>query len=185
MAQFYDLTGAMPAAMTDSKLPDAQSGYEKGYTLALAAQAGANLIYESAGMHASLLGFCMESLVIDNDMIGGVLRTVRGIDVAEESLSVATIRDVCIDGPGHFLGHAQTLELMETEYVYPEVGDRTSPKEWIEQGSTDIVQRATARTREILSRHYPVHIDPALDATIRERFAIKLPTDAMRPGERG
>ena len=185
MAQFYDLTGAMPAAMTDSKLPDAQSGYEKGYTLALAAQAGANLIYESAGMHASLLGFCMESLVIDNDMIGGVLRTVRGIDVAEENLSVATIRDVCIDGPGHFLGHGQTLELMETEYVYPKVGDRTSPKEWIEQGSSDIVQRATARTREILSRHYPVHIDPALDAAIRERFAIKLPTDAMRPGERG
>ena len=185
MAQFYDLTGAMPAAMTDSKLPDAQSGYEKGYTLALAAQAGANLIYESAGMHASLLGFCMESLVIDNDMIGGILRTVRGIDVAEENLSVATIRDVCIDGPGHFLGHGQTLELMETEYVYPKVGDRTSPKEWIEQGSTDIVQRAKARTREILSRHYPVHIDPALDAAIRERFAIKLPTDAMRPGERG
>ncbi len=185
MAQFYDLTGAMPAAMTDSKLPDAQSGYEKGYTLALAAQAGANLIYESAGMHASLLGFCMESLVIDNDMIGGVLRTVRGIDVAEENLSVATIRDVCIDGPEHFLGHGQTLELMETEYVYPKVGDRTSPKEWIEQGSSDLVQRAKARTREILSRHYPVHIDPALDAAIRERFAIKLPTDAMRPGERG
>ncbi len=185
MAHFYDLTGAMPAAMTDSKLPDAQSGYEKGYTLALLAQAGANLIYESAGMHASLLGFCMESLVIDNDMIGGVLRTVRGIDVAEESLSVATIRDVCIDGPEHFLGHGQTLQLMETEYVYPDIGDRTSPKEWIEQGSTDIVQRATARTREILSRHYPAHIDPALDAAIRERFAIKLPTDAMRPGERG
>jgi trimethylamine--corrinoid protein Co-methyltransferase len=183
MANYYDLTGGMPAAMTDSKLPDAQSGYEKGYTLVLAAQAGANLIYEAAGMHASLLGFCMESLVIDNDMIGGVLRTVRGIDVAEASLSVATIRDVCIDGPGHFLGHGQTLELMETEYVYPEVGDRTSPKEWIEQGSTDIVQRATARTREILSRHYPVHIDPALDAAIRERFAIKLPTDAMRPGD--
>ena len=185
MAHFYDLTGAMPAAMTESKLPDAQSGYEKGYTLALAAQAGANLIYEAAGMHASLLGFCMESLVIDNDMIGGVLRSVRGIDEAEDSLSVATIRDVCIDGPGHFLGHGQTLELMESEYVYPEVGDRTSPKEWIEQGSTDIVQRAAARTREILSRHYPVHIDPALDATIRERFAIKLPTDAMRPGDGG
>ncbi len=71
---------------------------------------------------------------------------------------------------------------MESEYVYPEVGDRTSPKEWIEQGSTDIIQRAAARTREILSRHYPVHIDPALDATIRERFAIKLPAHAMRPG---
>jgi trimethylamine--corrinoid protein Co-methyltransferase len=28
------------------------------------------MIYESAGMHASLLGFSLESLVIDNDIIG-------------------------------------------------------------------------------------------------------------------
>lgn len=182
MAHFYDLPGSMAAAMTDSKLPDAQSGYEKGYTLALAAQAGANLIYEAAGMHGSLLGCCMESLVIDNDMIGGVLRTVRGIDGGEDSLSVDAIRDVCIGGPGHYLGHDQTLALMQSEYVYPEVGDRTSPKEWLEQGATDITQRAAARARQILSRHYPVHIDPALDAVLRERFAIKLPSEIMAAG---
>jgi len=182
MAHFYDLSGAISAAMTDSKLPDAQSGYEKGYTLALAAQAGTNLIYEAAGMQASLLGFCMESLVIDNDMIGSVLRTVRGIDGGDDGLSVATIRDVCIGGAGHYLGHEQTLKLMQSEYVYPEVGDRTSPKEWLEQGATDITQRAAVRSREILSRHYPAHIDPALDAALRQRFAIKLPTEIMAPG---
>ena len=105
MAQFYDLTGGAPAGMTDSKLPDAQAGYEKGYNHALAANAGLNLMYESAGMHASLLGACFESLVIDNDSIGAVLRTVRGIEVTEDSLSVEAIRQVCIEGPGHFLGH--------------------------------------------------------------------------------
>jgi trimethylamine--corrinoid protein Co-methyltransferase len=30
---------------------------------------GINLLYEAAGMHASLLGFCLESLLIDNDML--------------------------------------------------------------------------------------------------------------------
>ncbi len=181
MAQFYDLPGAVPAGMTDSKVPDAQSGFEKGYTVALAAQAGANLIYESAGMHASLLGFCLESCVIDNDMLGSIMRTVRGIEVTDENLSVEAVREVCTEGPGHFLGHDQTLALMATEYVYPEIGDRSSPKEWIEMGSTNVVQRARARTTEILDSHYPRHIDADLDAKIRREFPIRLPLGNMSP----
>jgi trimethylamine--corrinoid protein Co-methyltransferase len=182
MAHFYDLPAGMPAGMTDSKYPDAQSGYEKGYTNALAGLAGVNLVYESAGMHASLLGCSFESYVIDNDMLGGVMRTVRGIDVTEDSLSLEAIRQVCTEGPGHFLGHDQTLELMQAEYIYPEIGDRSSPKEWAEQGSTIMTERAQARTREILSSHYPSHLDPALDAKIRAKFDIKLPRAAMEPG---
>ncbi len=181
MAQYFDLPGAVPAGMTDSKVPDAQSGYEKGYTVALAAQSGANLIYESAGMHASLLGFCLESCVIDNDMLGSIMRTVRGIEVTDESLSVEAVREVCTEGPGHFLGHDQTLDLMEKEYVYPEIGDRSSPKEWIEQGSTNIVQRARVRVTEILGSHYPRHIDADLDAKIRREFSIRLPLRNMSP----
>ena len=181
MAHFYDLPGAVPAGMTDSKVPDAQSGFEKGYTVALAAQAGGNLIYEAAGMHASLLGFCLESCVIDNDMLGAIMRTVRGIEVTDDSLSVEAVRQVCTEGPGHFLGHPQTLELMEKDYVYPDVGDRTSPKEWLEQGSTNVVQRARKRTQEILASHYPHHIDPDVDARIRRNFPIRLPVRNMSP----
>lgn len=181
MAQFYDLPGAVPAGMTDSKVPDAQSGFEKGYTVALAAQSGGNLIYEVAGMHASLLGFCLESCVIDNDMLGSIMRTVRGIEVTDENLSVEAVRQVCTEGPGHFLGHDQTLDLMEKDYVYPEVGDRTSPKEWIENGSTNVVQRARARTAKILDTHYPRHIDSDLDAKIRREFPIRLALKNMNP----
>ena len=181
MGQFYDLPTGVPAGMTDSKLPDAQSGYEKGYTEALLGLSGANLIYEAAGMHASLLGFCFESLVIDNDMIGSILRTVRGIDVTEDSLSVETMRQVCMQGPGHFLGHEQTLGLMQAEYVYPEIGDRSSPKEWAEAGASDVVERARHKAREILARHYPAHVDPTADARIRAAFDIKLARDEMTP----
>ena len=70
---------------------------------------GVNLMYESAGMHASLLGFCLESLLIDNDMLGAINRNVRGIEVNEDTLSVDVIREVCLNGPGHFLGSDQTL----------------------------------------------------------------------------
>lgn len=175
MAHYYDLTGGVCAGMTDSKVADAQAGYEKGYNYALVGNAGANLIYEAAGMHASLLGFCLESLVIDNDAIGATLRTLRGLEIDDEALSVDVIRSACIDGPGHFLGSEQTLGLMQSAYVYPTVGDRTSPKEWEELGSTDVLQKAIAKTEEILAAHHPQHIAPDLDRAIRDRFPISLP----------
>jgi trimethylamine--corrinoid protein Co-methyltransferase len=182
MAHFYDLPCGVPAGMSDAKLPDAQAGYEKGMTNLLAAQAGGNIVYEAAGMHASLLGCCLESFVIDNDMLGAVLRTVRGIEVGADNLSVEAIREVCTAGPGHFLGHEQTLRLMQTEYLYPEVADRSSPKEWAERGAPDVLERARARMRAILAEHYPVYIQPAADREIRARFQIRLPQSHMRSG---
>ena len=62
-----------------------------------------------------------------------------------------------------FVGHPQTLSLMQTEYLYPRVADRTSPKEWVENGSPGILDHAIRKTREILSTHYPAHIPEALD----------------------
>ncbi len=183
MAQFYDLVGGAAAGMTDAKMPDPQSGYEKGITLSLAGLAGLNLVYESAGMHASLLGFSLESLVIDNDTIGQVQRCIRGIEVDDDSLSIETMRATCIGGPGHYLGSEQTLRLMQTAYVYPAVGDRLSSKEWIERGKPDILVNADRRLREILSAHYPRHVADEVDAEIRRQFDIRLPRATMSAGD--
>lgn len=181
MAQFYDLPGASAAGMSDSKLPDIQAGYEKGITNVMAGLSGLNLVYESAGMHASLLGFCLESLIIDNDMLGHCLRCVRGLEVSDEALSVATIAQVCLEGPGHYLGNEQTLKLMQTEYFYPAVGDRFSPKEWNEKGRPDILMRAIAEKKRVLAERFPRHVPRAVDDRLRARFGdlIKLPRSGM------
>ena len=166
--------------MSDAKWPDAQAGFEKGVTVTTAALAGAE-VSEVAGMMASLMGCSFEAMVIDNDMLGNVARVLRGIEVTEETLSFENIRDVVRD-PGHYLGHSQTLALMESEYAYPSISDRRPKGEWEETGGSDIVDAARARVREILSTHYPDHIDAATDRKVRERFDILLPEAAMHPG---
>ncbi|MDH3519881.1 MAG: trimethylamine methyltransferase family protein [Myxococcales bacterium] len=181
IANFYDLPSGVACSMTDSKLPDAQSGYEKAMTSLLTGLSGANLIHEAAGMQASLLGCSHEALVIDSEMLGNALRAVRGIEVTDETLSVEVIEEV-VKGAGHFLGHEQTLTLMETEYIYPDLGDRERPVTWEERGSLDIRARAHERVREILSSHYPEYIDPAVDAKIRDAFDIRLAPEALKPG---
>lgn len=181
IARFYDLPSGVGAGMTDAKLVDNQAGHEKGVTTALAGLAGANMIYESAGMLASLMACSFEAFVIDNDMLGNVLRAVRGIEVNDETLSLDVIRDA-VEGPGHYLGQAQTLSLMKTEYLYPRLSDRSRIEEWEAAGSPDIRERARERVRDILGKHYPAHIEPAVDAEIRRRFPILIAPEAMRPG---
>ncbi len=182
MGRFYDLTTGVAAGMADSKLPDAQSGFEKANTISLAAHSGANIIYEAAGMHASLLGCCYESFVIDNEMLGNINRTIRGIEVTEDTISVEAIRRTCVDGPRHYLGDEQTIGLMQTEYLYPDLADRQSPKEWTKDGQKDMVDRARARVDKLLTENWPSHIPAEVDARIRDILPIRLPEEAMKPG---
>ena len=159
----------------------AQCGSERAYNHALVGNSGANLIYESAGMMASLMGFLLESLLIDNDIIGTVQRTIRGIAVDDESISLDTMRKVCLEGPGRYLGSDQTLKLMQKDYLYPTVGDRSSPNQWTEAGMPDIVDRAARKVDTILATHYPRHIPTAVDDAIRAKFPVRLAREAMQP----
>ena len=174
MHRFYDLPGGAAAGIADAKLPDMQAGWEQMCSNVMAGLSGLNMVYEAAGMHASLLGFCHESLILGDDLIGQALRCVRGIDVTEDDLSIEVMRATCIGGPGHYLGSDDTLNRMQRDYVYPTLGNRASPKEWVEQGQPDLVEGATALKERILATTSRARFDPETDAAIRKRFAIHL-----------
>ena len=124
-------------------------------------------------------------------MIGAVQRTIKGIEVSDESLSLETIRKVCLEGPGHYLGSDQTLQLMQREYIYPSVGDRTSPNQWVEQGRPIGRRARGAQSSSRFSRATTrPHIPDSVDAAIRERLPIRLAArgdaaDGGRGGLRG
>ncbi|MEM9583200.1 MAG: trimethylamine methyltransferase family protein [Pseudomonadota bacterium] len=180
MHQFYGLPGGAAAGASDSKLPDMQAGWEQMCSNVMAGLSGLNMVYEAAGMHASLLGFCHESLILGDDLIGQAQRCVRGIEVTDDTLGLEEIRATCLGtdgsglGPGHYLGTDQTLSLMESNYVYPSLGDRTSPKEWAEKDKPDLLENAVKRKEEILAAASAAEFDPILDAAIRDRFNIHL-----------
>ena len=161
-------------------MPDCQAGAEKGVTSLAAALAGSNFIHHSAGFLESMITVAYEQYVIDNDINGEVMRMVRGIEVTDESLSIDVIDAAC-RGEGHFLSQPQTLELMHTEYLYPEIMDRTGREDWESRGSPDIRETARARARQILEEHYPNPTPPDIDADLRRFFDIRLPVEEMHP----
>src|SRR5579871_4385289 len=183
IARFYRLPGLVAAGMTDAKRPDYQAGYEKGMSIALSALSGSNMICECAGMMGSLFGCSLESMVMDNDLIGAVQRSLRGIEVNDATLSYEVIEQTVL-GPCHYLGTEQTLSLMQTEYLYPKLGDRSSLSEWQYRGSPELLANARARVREILGAHYPQVIEPVTDAALRRDYDIRIAPELMRAGNR-
>ena len=101
------------------------------------------------------------------------------IEVNEETLSFEVLKDVCLGDKGHYLGAGQTLKVMQTEYIYPEFGDRLSPNEWVEQGKPVILEKAIARKTEILKTYHPDHISDEVDRAVRAQFPIFLPREAF------
>lgn len=149
MAQHYALPYYATAGMTDSKAIDAQAGYESAITSTMVALSGANFIHDAAGF----VEFCMtasyDKLVVDNEIIGMVMRAVEGIEVSDRTLALDEIKKV---GPGgHFVSSRHTRKYMRTEQFQPSLSNRDTREQWQEEGSRTALQRATEYATDVLN----------------------------------
>ncbi len=174
VSNWLGLPSGVAASMTDAKAIDAQYGAEKGLTALAAGLAGGNLIYESSGMTASLLGASFEAFVLDDEMHAAIYRVLRGIEVSEETLGFEAIREAVL-GEGHFLGTSQTYAAMQRDYHYPSLADRDAPATWAARGGRDAWQAARERARAILAQHHPDYLSAGQDRAIRAAFPILTP----------
>ena len=172
MARRYGLPSSTIAGASDSKWPDAQAGHEKCLSVTLALQAGADFVTQAAGTQASLMATALESYVIDNDMLGSILSAHTAIEVSEATLDPAAIH-AAATGAGHFLGEAETLARMNSDFLYPQIGDRRTIGEWQDDGAADSWKRAHFRVREILASPPPSIIDVALAAQLEKEFDLR------------
>ena len=173
ISNWLGLPSGVACSMTDAKAIDAQYGAEKGITALAAGLAGGNLIYESSGMTASLLGASFEAFVLDDEMHAAVYRTIRGVEVNEETLGFDSICETVL-GEGHFLGSPHTYAAMDRDYFYPKLADRDAPITWAEKGATDIWRRAREKALTILEEHHPNYLSADQDDRIRQAFPIRL-----------
>ena len=173
MGRHFDLPTSSIAGITDAKTLDAQYGAEKSLAVAMAAHAGSNIVTQAAGMQASLLGVSLEAYVSDNDMLGNILRSIRGVEVTPENIAAEVIAEVCV-GAGHYLGEVHTFDRMKSDYFYPHIGDRRTPTEWEEDGAKPVGQVAKEKARALLAEHFPSHIPDETDRILRDGFDIRL-----------
>ncbi|MBN1693308.1 MAG: trimethylamine methyltransferase family protein [Dehalococcoidales bacterium] len=148
MAQFYKLPYYATGGMTDSKTLDAQSGYESAITNLLCALSGSNFIHDSAGLMEFAMTVCYEKYVIDNEILGMVMRAVEGIKVNDETIAYDLMKEI---GPGgNFVTAKHTRRFMRKEHYQPGLSDRNSREKWDEKGSHATWEVAAKKVKSIL-----------------------------------
>ena len=173
IARHYGFCSSTIAGATDSKLPDAQSGYEKCLTVSQTVHSGANIVTQASGVQAGLMGISFEAMIIDNDMLGAILQSTAKVDVSADTVS-ATAIGIVAKGVGHFLGEAETYARMHSDFLYPELADRTTIDIWEAAGSPDIRDAAAKQLEDILGSHNPYYIDAESDSLLRAALPIQL-----------
>ena len=147
MAQYYKLPFYATGGMTDSKVLDAQSGYESAITTLMCGLAGANFIHDSAGLMEFAMTVSYEKFVIDNEIIGMMMRAVEGIKVDDDTLAYDVISQV---GPGgNFVTSKHTRRYMRSEHYQPLLSDRESREEWESKGKLMTWERAAEIVKQI------------------------------------
>ena len=141
---------------TDSKTLDEQAAAEKSLNLLLPALAGVNLL-AGAGFIETIRTASFAQVVIDNEILGMVYRTLRGITVEDENLALELIDKV---GPGgSYLAEQHTRKHLLSEHFIPAIFDRNVRETWERKGSRDAAQVAKEKAAEILSKHQPSELD--------------------------
>ena len=155
--------------MSDSKVVDAQCGFESGIGAVLGALAGINMI-SGPGMLDFESCFSLEKLVIDAEIVGMAKRLVAGVVEREPVLALEVIRKV--GHKGNFLSTAHTRRWFREELFIPSpVVDRDFRRGWESKGSVDATGRAHRRVEEVVATYEP---KPLPDEVSRELETITL-----------
>lgn len=168
MAQYYNLPLYATGGQSDAKLNDAQAGYESAIQALTLGLSGANWIHDAVGLLENCTVVSYEKTVIDNEILGNVLRMLKGVDVNDVTLALDVIKEV---GPGgNFLVHDHTVENFRKELFLPKVSDRLNRAAWLGNGGLDAHARAHRIAAGILSKHEAAPVDHKIVEAIRQEF---------------
>jgi len=137
--------------LSDAKRVDAQAGLESGIGAVLAALAGINVI-SGAGMMDFESCQSLVKLVVDHDICGMAFRLTRGITFRDGSLAEDLQRD--LTQGDLFLTSPNTLSFLRQEqYIPSKVIDRKNSNEWLQAGSSSLMERAKDRVQQLLNSY--------------------------------
>ena len=178
MARFYNVPCGGYIGLTNSKINDAQSGYETGMSSVAGFLGGADMLNMS-GLLDALKAFDFAKAVIDDEIALMLKRIDRGFEFTEENMALDAIARV---GPGgNFMLEDSTVKWMKTAGLLTKIADRDTRDTWEAHGAPDTHTKALQRARQILSRPNRAVFSAELDTRIRTEFPGLVPGEATLP----
>ncbi|MDJ0986552.1 MAG: trimethylamine methyltransferase family protein [Desulfobacterales bacterium] len=163
LAKYYGLPCLAGAAMSDSKIPDAQAAYESALSIMLTSLAGANIIFGMGALDHLLTIDCAK-LIMDAELERMVMNILGGIDVSEDSVALDVIHRV---GPaGEFMTQEHTYDHMR-DFSQNKLYDRRSRDVWLEKGARDLTECAYEKARYVIENHNPKPLPEGASAAMQ------------------
>jgi len=172
MAHFYNVPCGGYIGLSNSKINDAQSGYETGMSTAAGVLAGMNML-NMAGLLDALKVFDFAKAVIDDEVAQMLKRLKRGIAFNEDELALDVIAQ--IKPGGSFLMSPHTAKRMKTEALLTKIADRDQRNIWEKKGSLDTQAHAMQRANEILAKSSSTLFPPEVETRLRTEFPDLIP----------
>jgi trimethylamine--corrinoid protein Co-methyltransferase len=153
--------------LTNSKINDAQAGYETGMSAMGGTVSGMDM-FNIGGLIDALKTFDFAKAVIDDEIAQMMKRVKRGINFNDDELAVSLIKEI---GPGgSFIVAKHTIKRMKTEAVMTKLADRDTRTAWEKKGAMDIHTRAMNRAKEIMASNTNSLISPEVETKLRAEF---------------
>ena len=166
MARFYNLPSRSGGAVSDAKVPDAQSAYESMMNLLMAQVSGINFVLHTTGILDTYNCMSYEKFIIDDEMCGMVKRIKKGVKVDDEFLGLDVIKEV---GPGgHFLDKIHTFRHFRSEFYQPVLTNRDDFDGWYTKGCPQSVEAANKKYREILANYKVPDLPADVDRDLKK-----------------
>ncbi len=149
---------------SDSKTMDEQAAAESTLSVLNAFLSGANLVHDvgyiDSGVNASL-----ESLVMNEEIIGMVRQIGKGINTEPEYLALKLIDET---GPaGEYVTKDHTYEHWK-EWYFPKLQDRSDWETWCNNGKKTMLDRVNEETQRILDTYEPEPIDDSIRKELKQ-----------------
>jgi trimethylamine--corrinoid protein Co-methyltransferase len=178
MAHFYNVPCGGYIGLTNSKINDAQSGYETGLSTMAGLLAGMDMM-NMGGLVEALKTFDFAKAVIDDEIAQMLKRMKRGLEFSEENLAVDVIKKI---GPGgSFIVEPHTMKRMKTAGLLTKLSDRDTRSQWTKKGAHDIHDRAMLRVREILAKPSTTTFSQEVEDRIRAHYTDLISADMEVP----
>jgi trimethylamine--corrinoid protein Co-methyltransferase len=151
---------------SNSKMLDYQAAYETVIGATMSILSGASVLAFGGGLTAELTGHPVKA-IIDNDIIGMMKRTLKGIEVTDDTLALDVINEVGF-APASYLAELHTSEWWRNDIYTPEVADMLTIKEWVGKGKKTIIDHGRQRMEEILQTHKIKELQPDKEQAIED-----------------
>lgn len=158
-------TMVIESGIPGSKIPDFQSGYEKGMLALASALGGVSIVWVHGTIYGELTAHPLQA-IMDDDIAGMIGRCLEGIEVNNETLAIDLIKEVG-PLPGFYLDKMHTREWWSKSQYMPVVADQTSLQEWLTSGKKTVLDHAKEKMEEILATHeLSIPLTPAKEEEI-------------------